>query len=76
MLHGYTPWTAKSEYQLIQNIMSIPLAIKRSDLNPVTVDFLKKCLEVEESKRFSWDELFLHPIFNGFFDNKGTNKGF
>jgi serine/threonine protein kinase len=76
MLHGTTPWVAKNEYQLIQNISTIPLTFKRSDLKPATVDFIKRCLALEEEKRISWDELFLHPIFNGFFDNKAINKTF
>ena len=54
----------------------MPLKITRNDLKPATIDFIKKCLEINEEKRISWDDLFLHPIFNGFFDNKGTNKGF
>lgn len=74
LLHGTTPWTAKSEYQLVQNIQKKPLNIKRKDLKPVTIDFLKKCLAIKQDNRISWDELFVHPIFQGFFDEKGGNN--
>lgn len=33
-----------------------------------TKDFLRKTLEVKEEDRICWDDLFKHPIFNGFFD--------
>lgn len=32
-----------------------------------TIDFLTKCLQKTEANRISWDEVFLHPIFDGYF---------
>jgi hypothetical protein len=40
MLHGTTPWTAKSEYELIQNINNKPLQI-----NPKFSDNVKSLLK-------------------------------
>ena len=66
---GKTPWIAKSEYELIQQIEMQPLVLP-SELSEVTRDFLIKCLGVKERDRQSWDELFYHPIFKKYFVNK------
>ena len=66
MIHRRTPWTANSEFQLVQNIRNQPLKM-RPGLKPETVSFLEGCLGLEEEKRFSWDQVFNHPIFDGFF---------
>lgn len=36
-------------------------------LKPETKDFLTRCLKVHEKDRMSWDEVFVHPIFQGYF---------
>lgn len=54
MLHGRTPWTAKSEYELINNIETKPLKIQET-LSETTKDFLQKTLGVTEQQRISWD---------------------
>lgn len=66
ILHGITPWTAKSEYELVNNILSRPLKWNGS-LSPNTVDFLQKTLQPFEANRISWDSLFRHPIFGNHF---------
>jgi serine/threonine protein kinase len=71
-LHGDTPWTASTEIQLAKNIEKIPLHIKRKDLSHDTQDFLKKCLQLKERDRFSWDQIFMHPIFKGYFSSKSN----
>ncbi len=44
-------------------------ALKMNDnLRPETKDFLSKCLKIHEEDRVSWDEVFLHPIFKGYFN--------
>lgn len=72
MLHGRPPWTAKSEYELINNIETKPLRID-DNLSPNTKDFLQKALGITEEKRISWDELFAHPIFNNVFQEELSN---
>lgn len=72
MLHGRPPWTAKSEYELINNIETKPLRID-DNLSHNTKDFLQKALGITEEKRISWDELFAHPIFNNVFQEELSN---
>jgi serine/threonine protein kinase len=72
ILHGNTPWTANTEVQLVRNIEKLPLNIKRQDLSAETQDFLRKCLQLKECDRISWDQIFMHPIFQGYFANKAN----
>ena len=55
ILHGDTPWTANTEVQLVRNIEKQALVIKRNDLSPETVNFLRRSLELKEDHRISWD---------------------
>lgn len=66
MLHAKTPWTAHTEFELVRNIEMKPLVMSPS-LKPETKDFLARCLKVHEKDRMSWDEVFVHPIFQGYF---------
>ena len=38
------------------------------NLKPETKDFLTRCLKIHEEDRMSWDEVFIHPIFKGYFN--------
>lgn len=67
LLHGTTPWSANTQFELINNIKNMPLSIK-SKFKPETKDFLRKLLKVKEEDRVTWKELFMHPIFEGYFD--------
>jgi Ca2+-binding EF-hand superfamily protein len=66
MIHHKTPWTAHTEFELVKNIETKPLKINEN-LKPETKDFISRCLEITEEKRMSWDEVFTHPIFKGYF---------
>ena len=74
LLHGETPWTAMNEVQLVRNIEKMPLVIKRKDISPETQDFLRKCLQVHEKDRISWDQIFAHPIFGGYFVTRTNSR--
>eukprot|EP00828_Plagiopyla_frontata_P015023 TRINITY_DN1954_c0_g1_i5.p1 TRINITY_DN1954_c0_g1~~TRINITY_DN1954_c0_g1_i5.p1 ORF type:complete len:573 (-),score=107.27 TRINITY_DN1954_c0_g1_i5:71-1789(-) len=64
MLFGNTPWPARSQYELIQNIMKVPVRFQEGvNISKESKDFIKRCLQVEEKERISWDEIFNHPIF-------------
>ena len=77
LLHGETPWVASRQFELVQKIESIPLKIKRKDLSKNTMDFITKCLQIQEKDRISWNQIFVHPIFNGCFQNRADeNKQF
>lgn len=64
MLYGTTPWPAKSQYDLVNSILtkpvSFPYNVKVSDQSKA---FIKHCLTLEESQRFGWDEVLKDPIF-------------
>lgn len=64
MLCGKTPWTARSERELLDNTRTIPLKfpydVKISDQSK---DFIKKCLAFHEKDRFSWEQIFMHDIY-------------
>lgn len=42
-------------------------------LSEATKNFLHKTLGITEEKRISWDELFAHQIFGGFFKSELNN---
>ena len=73
LTHGMTPWIANTEFELVRNIENKPLKIN-NHLQPNTKDFLQKCLEIREANRISWDELFVHPIFEGYFKKYGEEN--
>lgn len=52
------------------------LKIERNDLSPETVDFLQRCLQLKEKDRISWDEIYAHQIFRGYFTSKTDNREF
>lgn len=54
MLHGKTPWTARTEFELVKNIETKPLIISPS-LSHDCKDFLTKVLKTHEKERLSWD---------------------
>ena len=58
----------------MRNIEKQPLNIKRKNLSADTEDFLRRCLKLKESERMSWDEIFVHPIFRGFFLAKSDTR--
>lgn len=43
-------------------------------LSSLTRDFISKSLSSEESKRLSWEDVFHHNIFKGFFDTYLENN--
>ena len=47
LLHGHTPWPAKNEIQLINNIMSKPIVFD-SSVSEKSRDFIKGCLKIKE----------------------------
>lgn len=61
MLHGYTPWPAKNEIQLVNNIMSKPIHFE-SWVSEKSRDFIRGCLKIKEDDRISWDDAFNHQL--------------
>ena len=66
MLEQQPPWMSDTEYGFVKAIESTPLTF-RSKMSSVTMDFIKRCLALEEKDRISWDEIYRHEIFEGCF---------
>ena len=60
MIHGYPPWKARDEAELLRGIKGIPIShvLKRSSLSQKGNDFLKKTLAYSEEERIGRSELF------------------
>jgi serine/threonine protein kinase len=63
MLHGFTPWPANNEIQLINNIMSRQIAFDAS-VSEKSRDWIKAALKIKEEDRMSWEDAYNHPLFN------------
>jgi len=55
------PWTAHSPIELLKNIKKYPLKFS-SSTSPQISSFLTGCLQFEENKRLSWDEIYKHKL--------------
>lgn len=54
LLHGDTPWQCKTEKELIDKMVRIPIKFKDSlKISSDMKDFIRKCLETDENKRMS-----------------------
>ena len=63
MLFGKTPWPARSQYELVKNITEMSLRFPYSiQITETSKLFLKQCLEIDEEKRISWEQLFDHKL--------------
>lgn len=68
MVCGKLPWKGRSEYELLKNILSMPLEFPKDiELQPNVKSFIAGCLKLNEKDRFSWDDLYCHPIFGNMF---------
>jgi len=66
MLFGKTPWPCRTQYELINNMCTMPVKFPYNvKISDESKDFIKGCLTVEESKRFSWDDCIKHKINSG-----------
>ncbi|CAD8048740.1 unnamed protein product [Paramecium primaurelia] len=77
-LFGKTPWTARSPPELLKNIRTQPLKFP-TDKIPIsqeTQDLIIGCLQADESKRLSWEEIYKHPAVAQYFQDivKGNSK--
>ncbi|CAD8158675.1 unnamed protein product [Paramecium octaurelia] len=64
MLYGEVPFSAQSEKNLAQVMLKTqPQFPPNIPVSKETIEFILKCLSVDESKRFSCSDLEHHPIF-------------
>jgi len=69
VLYGQTPWTARSEYELVKNIMLKPLTFPPfPEISQQIKDLIKDCLSIEESGRIAWNDIFKNDLFRGSFN--------
>lgn len=67
LLHGETPWECKTEKELMDKMVKVPVKFRDSlNLTEPMKQFIKKCLEVSEEQRMSlvdlkeWDKNNTH----------------
>ncbi|CAD8163035.1 unnamed protein product [Paramecium octaurelia] len=77
-LFGKTPWTARSPAELLKNIRTQPLKFPtdKNQVSQETQDLIIGCLQADENKRLSWEEIYKHPAISQYFSDfiKGNNK--
>ena len=58
LLHGETPWQCRDEKELTRKMLQTPVKFRESlKLSPEIKAFIKRCLEVDEKKRMSLEDL-------------------
>lgn len=58
MLHGETPWECRTESELMDKMTRVPVKFRETlNISQEIRDFIKKCLEVDESRRMGLVEL-------------------
>ncbi|CAK63370.1 unnamed protein product (macronuclear) [Paramecium tetraurelia] len=75
-LFGKTPWTARSPPELIKNIKTQPLQFPndKNQISQKTKDLIIGCLQVDENKRFSFEEIYKHPAVSQYFIAQDVNN--
>jgi len=59
----HSPWPCRDIKSLLRNIKTTPVRFPYSKpIGNQTKDFLMKCLELDESKRIGWDQIFKHKM--------------
>ncbi|CAD8054262.1 unnamed protein product [Paramecium primaurelia] len=63
MLFGTLPWMATNYMELIYRINNCKLTFpKNNKISKESLSFIQGCLHKDEVQRFSWNEVFLHPL--------------
>lgn len=58
MLHGETPWECRTESELIEKMTRVPVKFRENlGISQEIKDFIKKCLEVDETRRMGLVDL-------------------
>ncbi|KAL4459937.1 hypothetical protein ABPG74_003463 [Tetrahymena malaccensis] len=73
MIYNITPWIADTEKQLVEKMTSIPVSFPATPIvSEESKDFIRGCLTIDESKRFSLKDMLEHPLLK-LFDRKEEN---
>ncbi|CAD8102016.1 unnamed protein product [Paramecium sonneborni] len=63
-LYGKTPWFHEKSSKLLKNIYEQPLSFPSTPfVSNISKSFIKKCLEINESDRIDWIDIYNHNIF-------------
>ncbi|CAD8050293.1 unnamed protein product [Paramecium sonneborni] len=63
MLFGTLPWIATNYMELIYRINNCKLTFpKNNKISKESMSFIQGCLHKDEFQRFSWNDVFLHPL--------------
>ena len=60
MLHGYTPFKGKNDYEKCNNILANNRSTFDSSISPEACDIIQKILEIDLVDRISMEEIFKH----------------
>lgn len=64
LLTGVFPFFARNKPELLHNIQQgLFLLYRHITCSPIALDFINKCLQYEQSKRFTWAQIEAHPFF-------------
>ena len=77
LLNGRTPWYGRTQYELVTKIQEIPVKFNyKITISEKSKKFIKGCLEVNESSRYDWKQIFDSPIFKDDPKKKNTVYNF
>eukprot|EP01017_Pseudomicrothorax_dubius_P013718 TRINITY_DN16139_c0_g1_i1.p1 TRINITY_DN16139_c0_g1~~TRINITY_DN16139_c0_g1_i1.p1 ORF type:complete len:230 (-),score=53.63 TRINITY_DN16139_c0_g1_i1:34-681(-) len=62
LLFGTIPWKALTMELLPAEILNKPLVFGYDPVSENMRDFIRGCLQINEKDRYSWDEVFRHPL--------------
>lgn len=58
MVFADVPWKGRDERDLLKNILSVPLGLKKGFLTSKSEEFLRRTLTIEENDRIPWEKVF------------------
>jgi serine/threonine protein kinase len=61
------PWTGSTPADVLKHIQSDKLVFPKSGLRQDYVNLMTGCLQVEEEKRFTWEQVYKHRLWGGKF---------
>lgn len=63
MIFGFSPWATRQFEVYKRAVISRPVAFPYNcGIGSNVRDFIVSCLQVDEAKRISWEQLFKHPL--------------
>lgn len=77
LLFGHIPWQANSKEELLWKIMNVPIHFHNSiPISEFSKKFILHCLKYNEGERYTWEEIFKHPLFYDEDEKRHKKKSF